>query len=494
VNRGPGDLAAGGVRVRGVYSTALTRLLLKSGIPIADASTRIAARFRGEELARGPAIATVKDDGDRRGVVILGNPAAVRRIVAVLRDVAKYAAINVMSAELYATYACLPDEQSRLIMPGGLRGILENPRGREGVVVAHVVRFEEGVPVLKRGLMVSGLYARLEEGGRHKVSEHIKGQRRALLQALSLKSGLEGWGIHWRSSAGAATLDELLVELQELRRLAAKAAEMARKAEPPCKITEGEALAFVRFSFEDRLKLDEVRGEQVPTMNFHHFAKTCGDRYSTLIDLLEESLQCCEASCLGGRLMDMILQDMRPGEVTLLQETPEGKRIRITGRARRLNGGPAMVVERRMGGGGIYDGLSLPREEGDYSLTVVAPLSYIVPHAYFDGGGRLKGIYINVNTPVEPKPPRTLWYMDFYVDVVYAGGDARVIDLEHLQEAVSRGFVSAEAAGFFEGLARRIERDLEEGGRPLDPGFLADLALKYSLGEFKGVRWKAEKS
>ncbi len=64
-----------GVRVKGIYSTALTELLVENGVTVVDASPQLKARFGDSVSSRGVALATIKDREDRRGVVILGRKA-----------------------------------------------------------------------------------------------------------------------------------------------------------------------------------------------------------------------------------------------------------------------------------------------------------------------------------------------------------------------------------------------------------------------------------
>jgi len=71
-------------RVRGIYSTALTRILLEEGFGIAQPSVDVAERFR---LKSGPARfeLDVRDRPDRQGVESFGSPDAQELFITVLR-------------------------------------------------------------------------------------------------------------------------------------------------------------------------------------------------------------------------------------------------------------------------------------------------------------------------------------------------------------------------------------------------------------------------
>ena len=67
------------VRVRGIYATALTALLLEHGFAVVDPSASLRHRFRLPVTA-GPPDVSVFDRFDRRGVLVQGEAAAVRAV------------------------------------------------------------------------------------------------------------------------------------------------------------------------------------------------------------------------------------------------------------------------------------------------------------------------------------------------------------------------------------------------------------------------------
>ncbi|RLF05646.1 MAG: hypothetical protein DRK00_03860 [Thermoprotei archaeon] len=468
-----------GVRVRGIYATAITRLLLDNGIPVVDASDQIIERFGDEVYEGGVALVTVKDRDDRRGLVIVGAKPLVNDVLEALRKALPLSPLVVMPAELYATYLCRVIGGGMVELPGGVKGQLEGGGVKGELVVAHVVRFRGLTPVLRRGVMVVGEYARLVEGARHSVSEHIRGAERAMLLTLAMRAGLEGWGVRWRSSARRAEMSELLEELHALRRKAERVKESAGALSSPEKLSEGEVLAFIPLALEDKVRLDRVRGRQVSTLKYHHLFKACGERYSPLVDLLESFCECCDVNCLSKRLLRSIIADLRRPLLTVLHEKPGEGVIRIEGKATLLSLDPPIFkLERRIRGGGTYDGLGLPKEEGDRAVSLVTPFSHVLPHLYFDREGKLKGVYVNVNTPIEPCPPSSVWYIDVYVDVVWTQeGGVKIVDINKLRGAGERGVLSPAAVKKFEELAAQVADKLARGH---DIDSLARLAVELS--------------
>lgn len=73
---------------------------------------------------------------------------------------------------------------------------------------------------------------------------------------------------------------------------------------------------------------------------------------------------------------------------------------------------------------------------------------------YFSRGGRFKGAYVNLNTPVELYPSKVR-YVDLEVDIcVWPGGEVRVLDEELLERAAAEGVVS-------DGLVEVVRRETE---------------------------------
>jgi hypothetical protein len=73
------------VKIRGIYSTALTKLLLESDYGIAEPSPEIEGRFGLAPPARLPDI-LIKDRDDHQGVEIISEADGISRLVGVLRN------------------------------------------------------------------------------------------------------------------------------------------------------------------------------------------------------------------------------------------------------------------------------------------------------------------------------------------------------------------------------------------------------------------------
>lgn len=460
-----------GVRIRGIFATAIARLLIDNGIKIVDASPQLKERFGDEAKDRGVALVTIKDRDDRKGLVVIGQRRLAEDVLRILRSTIVGSPIIVMEEELYATYVCRVVEPNIVELPDGRVGVLEGSAKVGELVAAHVVTFRDGKPLLRRGVALVGEYARLVEGQPHDVSEHIRGLQRNLLLSMAMQAGVEGWGVKWRSSARWAEIGELLDELKALKEAALRVKDVVRKASQPAKLTDGELLAFIPLSLDDKVRLDHIRSRQVPTIPLHHLLKTCGDRYSNLVDEAEKTLlRHGKPDQLSKALLEEVAtREFASGRFRVLHEKIDGKVVVMEGECEVIFRRPLTVeLRRRARGSGVYDGLGIAKEEGDVIVSIVTLGSYTLPHAYFSYDGNLKGVYVNINTPIEPLPSHSVWYVDLCVDVVWARGEgARIIDLEELKKHSE--CLSEEAISFYEELTAGVARRLNElEGEPDD--------------------------
>lgn len=205
-----------------------------------------------------------------------------------------------------------------------------------------------------------------------------------------------------------------------------------------------QARAAVEFPSGSKAYLDGVRSGVLPTIRGHHRLR--------LIDPLELERQEEYISQRPGEC-DRVGSDLYRRVVFLplaRESVARIEHVRVNGKVIHLGEGPLAaadaaherVVVRRFFRGGRYDGLDLPIEEGDYALTECREGDMFVRHTYFSRRGVSKGVYVNINTPVELYP----WgvrYVDLEIDVIRRGEEAPfVIDRERLHRITVEGFIS----------------------------------------------------
>jgi len=222
---------------------------------------------------------------------------------------------------------------------------------------------------------------------------------------------------------GEAEQVSLLVRLLQERFLDAVLLECKTGEESPEELTgeprEPKDLARARLEFAGASKqsLDEIRCSVMPTLTRHHRLRII---HPKKLERAEKEL-----SESPGRkrelekaiFLEAILFPMKKsGWVRLEHIKPLGKPIRPR-EGVLLEADEREVLIKRFFSQGRYDGLGLPIEEGDYSITKVQEGAWYVKHAYYSAAGKPKGEYYNINTPVELYPYGAR-YVDLEIDVI----------------------------------------------------------------------------
>jgi len=203
----------------------------------------------------------------------------------------------------------------------------------------------------------------------------------------------------------------------------------------------------IEFPFESKKKLDEIRSMVVPTLKGHHYYKACGGKIASMVEMAEKLLK---NGCPLNEVEKLFKE-------TIAREYPhEGSRINIEHvkiNGKKFHLGEARVImfderEQRIrllrvfSTPGMYDGLKVRKEPGDYAITNMKVGEWGFKTSYFSRDGVYKGTYININTPVELYPTKVR-YVDLEVDIcMWPDGRIRQIDVEKLDEKVQWGYVS----------------------------------------------------
>ncbi|MCX5906481.1 MAG: DUF402 domain-containing protein, partial [Deltaproteobacteria bacterium] len=213
---------------------------------------------------------------------------------------------------------------------------------------------------------------------------------------------------------------------------------------------EGEDLARARMEFPGIAKgmLDRIRSAVIPTLDLHHRLR--------IIDA--QALKRAEKQLLGHperkeglekeMFQKMVLEPLRQGELIRLEHikvSAKGVRPREGVRVE-LKDDPEgwRLVMKRTFQQGRYDGLHLPIEPGDYSLTEVLEGAFFLRHAYYSRDGKLKGEYYNINTAVEFYPAGAR-YVDLEIDVIRRPGEKPFVeDREKLALLGKKRWIGAE--------------------------------------------------
>jgi predicted kinase len=232
----------------------------------------------------------------------------------------------------------------------------------------------------------------------------------------------------------------------------------------------------VLFSGAARAWLDEQRRRVVPTVVGHH--RLCVAQVPGLGAVeaaLDGSLEAARAA--GAALLRPLLaRSFAPGSVVRVYHDKPWRRpivatavvVRYEDPAtlspdRPSRAAPRLLLRRTFRPGGAYDGLDLPRCEGDWGTIEVADGAAVLHRAYYRADGTLLGELFNVGTPAEFSPGNVR-YVDLEVDVVRRpDGRVEVVDEADLEAAVRSGAVPAPLAAAAGALAERLAERLRAG-------------------------------
>jgi len=472
------------IRIRGIYSTALTKLFLDNGFDIIQPSLEIAERFSlNPERYLSPQIDVI-DRYDRQGIVaeVLYN--LTPRFIDIL----------------FKTFGDVVIRRSRVQKGSIFKGIVYRPAPKGGYlvkitpqqdawlpindskkqeinlgdpIVVEIKGIDEstGIPRVSTQISIPGDFAVLISEESVRVSHKIRGNARDKLIELGKILRPEGWGIIWRTGAMNAEVSELQEEIEILASEAEKLIELAKNAPALVKIREGFDILDISFPGESKKRLDEIRSEVFPTIIDHHWLKSYANSLTKIIDFAEKYLtKEVSIDILNRAVHEMILREFLPKEGKLLKIhhlKPNGREVVL---------GPARVVMvdnkdgieyrmfRRFMPGGYYDGIGAPKEAGDYGVTLVKLFDKKLITAYFSVENKLKGIYVNINTPIEIYPDG-FKYIDLEIDVVLnKDNQIQILDTQKLEKYVEEGVISRDLSEATKSYADEIREWLSSDG------------------------------
>jgi probable ribonuclease FAU-1 len=467
------------VRVRGIYTTALTASLVDE-FDVVQASPPIRRRF-DREFEIGEYDATVETTDDRQGVGIFGDPDAVRTLAERLADIgvdtfhwsdtaARGALFDGVVGETLGSGAVVNLGDRDGFLPYGKidRRIDEGDRVR---VQVHepAPPWARDRPLLGTDVRVFGGVAGLSKGVSRVVADapDDAGRRELTRMTEMLPTDVpDGWGVRWEYAASDADVGEMDGALSR----AVERAETIDRAlgndsdesDSPRAIVEPEATAWLWFGRESRFELDDLRGEVMTTIPGHHRIKAADESASAAVDFAEDLYDPDGEFPTGATLRQFGPEE--GGEVFIDHGKPDGRCFSLgKGEVAECDFEEGKyTVRREMRGSGTYDALGTDREAGDMAVTKFREGRWWYPTAYRSDDGESKGTYVNVCTPVELFP-RSVRYVDLHVDVVKRpdGGVERVDD-DELDAAVEAGHVSEELAEKARSVAASVEKVLDK--------------------------------
>jgi len=465
------------VRIRGKYATAISKLALDLGYTIAQASDVIISRFSINVDNSAPDV-TIKDSERIPGALtVMGKCGVVNDVVNNLLRVVENEALTWKSVvplhRVIIGIVNVSNGNYLVDIGNGIKAVLRAPGNayNDGDVIPIIISKTRVYPsdelVAMPGIRVDTEYVSIVPGsGTVLFSRHIREyEARQVLLKVGLKyvSKLSGYSIKWRSSAQFLTENEAAREAERALSIFNEVNAASRSSSPYTVLQDGECITEIMLNGRAKLLLDNVRNNVMPTIMGHHTYKTLRRR-TTLLDFVESFLSHCnDRAGFSAEFMRQLMS--RRHRVGIMHIKPSGEVIRL-GIADALKLEPGdIVLLRRLRGGGYLDGLGLPKEEGDIAITCSSVGSEYLVHVYADRSLRPKGIYVNINTPIEYTGGNVL-YIDLVVDIVkrWDSNEARVIDYDEYISYVSMGVIPSKLQVRVEKLISELLRNIHGFG------------------------------
>ncbi len=481
------------VFIRGIYSTALTKLFKDSEYNIVYPSPPIRDRFQLEEFSTDwenpfSKQIIINDRYDREGISVTTTKEIwdeikdtfpinrtnfphilVYRAKFPLNSVYKGIVISSNKAKNYSLARLTPEDQNQdtetdlhfTTTIGRINKWLKI--GTEDIFQVSYEDVGQTYAYLNQGYTVSGdLAVLMPYNKRGLISKKIKDKKeRTRLGNVISDVSTQDFGMLIRTVAQHADKIEILREIQKLREKLLEIESLVNQS----KNQVGEIYSnniSINFLFPNttKYKFDNLRDSIIATLPLHHEIKASaniGDRLplKTLL-LIEEILAesgskgCTETTkekflafyssnlYAPRQILDINhykingrILHLQPGQIKKIGRLHNPNRLQV-------------IIRRHMKSQGNYDGLEIPVEEGDYAIGIYEQGNWFAETSYYSKENELKGKYFNINTPIVFRP-NGIHYFDLEIDVLEPLNRKReIIDKELLDKAYEMSIISEE--------------------------------------------------
>lgn len=462
-------------KVRGIYTTALTKLLLENDFQIVQPSQAIKNRFCIPDCNEPPDI-KIKDRYDLQGVKAIGAAEAIAKFQSIVHSAFEDAITRKWNISVDGIYkGSIIGENENVVyvqIENDVVGVLpkneaSNRNTNEIIVQIQRKRMGGKTPVLSTQLKIVGNYAILVQKSNVGVSLRIRDiKKRAELYALGKQLAPEGWGIIWREPAAHKPKDVLENEISTLVRKVKTLNEKTSSTNASSLLVEGSYFMDVEFPYASKWKMDVLRASVTPTIHGHHFYKSCGGKVSAALELAEKLLEKGQSLGEVEELFKRQVQPEFPEEGSVV----DVEHVKLSGAVFHLGQAILEAVNNReirysrtIKANGFYDGLGIAKEAGDKAVSETKPGEWHITTRYYSKDGKWKGTYINLNTPVELYP-NAMRYIDLEVDVcICVHGETKILDMEKLEKAMEKGVISGELLEKVKASAEEIAKSISHG-------------------------------
>jgi Ribonuclease G/E len=464
-------------KIRGIYSTALTKLLLDEGLTIVQPSIEIEERFHLPKCEEQPDI-EIHDKIDYQGIVAIGSSNSIEAICNLLSKLDD-AVIRKYPFTLNGVYkGFIKSFDPRLKMAivdigvsEGLLGIkMEKPQGKlkEGGIIVQVIRANESskIPILSDKIKLSGKYLSIVLDGSAKLDEKINNYDLSFKSfKIAKELNPQGLRIFLNPSALNQPLEALKDEAKSLIKTWQFIVEKAKREEAPTILMEGKQIVEVEFPWLSKKELDRVRRTVVPTVENHHYYKAYGKNLALEVDVAEKLLKEGKPNSEVEASLKRIIEEGYPHEGSIISI----EHVKLDGSV--LSLGKAEVVSfdkkelkiellRIIRSNGLYDGLDILKEFGDIAISEAKLGEWYLKTRYYSKNRVLKGTYINFNTPIELYYNK-IRYIDLEIDLsILPNGQVKILDEDKFKEAIKNGILNEKVSKIIDEKIKEVLKTL----------------------------------
>ncbi|MEM1622602.1 MAG: DUF402 domain-containing protein [Sulfolobales archaeon] len=464
------------VRVRGIYATAISKILRDEGYTLVDVSDVLVERLQVPSNRGIPADVTVKTDNDDASkLLIIGHSEYAETVAKTLMEhipaVITYTPPMGLYSTLVAVVKGMKDGYCIVETPYGQAELVEYRECKEGALLPVSIIKVPAHPgdriVVVPGVRVVGDFAVVWRGSKVLFSPHLKNKTRVSeLLSISSQYVRRGISIKWRSNADEADLGAINAELPRLVSQLEVVEEKANNLREVSIVTKGERLILMYLTYDSKMHLDTVRRSVTPTADYHHLIKTSKGLYRDIAEILDEVSVYIDNVALRKitrKFMAKTIGDV--GELTISHKKLDGTSIKL-GTANLVEFYNddifELVLERKVKGSGVYDGIRVKKEFGDMIRTIVTEGTPYIVHYYYSSESELKGVYVSINTKPELVIPNTVEYVDLAIDLVRAKNKpCELVDQEELRSYLMNQYVIV-SQEVYEYVARGLGKALSE--------------------------------
>ncbi len=192
--------------------------------------------------------------------------------------------------------------------------------------------------------------------------------------------------------------------------------------------------------------MDEIRGSVIFTLPYHHYLKACGQNVSEMVSFIEKIVS--EKLINENIILDKFLENIK-NMLPRMNQLIKIQHVKLDGRIISLTPGKVIyrnnnkiILKRKFKSEGIYDGLGIKKDIGDYALTEISRENFFTYSKYYSFMNNLKGEYYSICTPIEIYE-NYVRYVDLGIDVIkIPNNPPKIIDVEEMEEAYKKGIIS----------------------------------------------------